>query len=407
MAPPVIPDKPLRCYPSDQDRPEIGAGTNSDPKQCTTEGVLKDYEAEGKNYTRQCGDRPYNACKTDGIDADADQARLCLEGYYSKESCEKMGIHDPQQAYQCLQKVASCEKQTDGFAVTASRLGALDPRSPLKAIVPHLDKNSIEDFRSAGVMLDAARSPELTSLVKEKREINVVYPGSGSHMTPVAIVMDQVDQGNIDRANLTYTEVDPKAGDRIHEYLRWMAAPERKMIGDLKVETHPLVKGQRTDYSFTYKGKPIHLNFECGTGGKFWARDEVLQKSDLVILHDSMTNNPIKKDDHQVDDLVQYLQKISNKDHQPRILLGENEWAKNCDKDKVCKINGQEYASKPLEGPYGCGKMSFKVPTLVVKDGRLVEDTHSILQKGNGLHIEPHHYGDNQNTLLLSINPSP
>ena len=73
-------------------------------------------------------------------------------------------------------------------------------------------------------------------------------------MTPVAMVMDQVDQGNIDRARLTYSEIDPKAGDRIHEYLRWMAAPERQMIANLKVNTQPLGNGQKTDFYIDFIG---------------------------------------------------------------------------------------------------------------------------------------------------------
>lgn len=361
MAPPVIPDKPLACYPK--------AGETTQPAtppaaQCTSASVLKTWEKESKDYDAACGKAP--RCPN------GEEQKL----YY-------------QQSDGCHRILRACYDRQFTLPVVARNLGVTGAAVHLRTLAPHLGAN-LDDLRSAEVMLKAASSSELTDLMKAKRTINVGYPASGSHLGPLEIVFSGIDRGLLDSARLTYTEIDAKAEGRVREYLRHMASPAQGIISNLRETSREFKPGRETTFSFTYRGKPIQLVFATNRGGDLWIRDEVVKDANLVIFHDSVYNNPFPKGDKPMDRFIKHLHGLTAKDGRKRLVLTENAWGKKCETSGKCAIGKHSYPAQAFHGYYGCGYTSAFSPTpFRMVDGRLVEDPKSPLKKGH-VHTGPH-----------------
>lgn len=360
MASPVIPEKPLACFPKAGESPE---GATPPVAQCTSASVLKTWEKESKDYDATCRKAP-----------------VCPKGEERKTYV--------QQSDECRRILEVCRKRNESLPLVARNLGVMDDRVHLRSLAPYLGYN-LDDLRSAEVMLKAAKSPELMDLMKTKRSLNVVYPASGSHMAPLEIVMSGVDRGLLDSARLTYTEIDPKAGGRVREYLRLMASPAQGIISNLQENTQTFDPGRETIFSFTYKGKPIQLVFATDRGGDLWVRDEVVKDSDLVIFHDSVYNSPTDDNDKPMDRFITHLTGLTAKDGRKRFVLTENVWGKKCETSGRCTIDKRQFSARLLNGFYGCGSTFYKAPAYRVVDGQLIEDPTSPLQKGHS-HMGSH-----------------
>lgn len=372
MASPIIPEKPLACYPKAGDSTQPATPPEA---QCTSASVLKTWVKEISEYDSTCNTK-----------------NVCPKGEERKPYI--------QQSVECRQILEVCRQRNETLPLIARNLGVMTDSAHLKPLAPHLGYN-LDDLRSAEVMSKAAKGPELTDLMRTKRSLNIVYPASGSHMAPLEIVMSGVDRGLLDSARLTYTEIEAKAEGRVREYLRLMASPTQSMISNLQETTQVFDSGRETTFSFDYKEKPVQLVFATDRGGDLWARDEVVKDGDLVIFHDSVYNSPIDENDKPMDHFIKHLSGLTAKDGKKRFVLTENVWGNKCETSGKCTIDNNKFSTRLLSGFYGCGTTYYKPPTYSVKDGLLIEDPKSPLQKGHS-HLGPHPI-NTSNAILLTI----
>lgn len=353
--PPAIPEKPLACYPPQ------GSNTPQPQETCDTDSVLVKYDSAVSNYQKNC-------VTDQGDVADRNQA---LDLKCSSEE---------------LKKLKQCDDSWGSLPVTAKRVGTMEIGSPFRRLIPHLDKNGIDDFRSTEVMTKAAQDPDLAALMKKKKLINILYPASGSHMAPLGIAMKGIDQGYLDSAHLTYTEVDASAEDRVRTYLEAMASPSQNLITSLHEKTEQFKEGHETKFDFYYKGKYVSLTFALNRGGELWARNEVIRDADLIIFHDSVYNSAVDEKDKMADMFIGRLDQLTNTDGRRRFILTENQWDQKCETSGSCKINKRSYPSRSYDGFYGCGSVSMENPAYRVVDGQLVQDDSSPMKKH---HVHP------------------
>lgn len=166
--------------------------------------------------------------------------------------------------------VHPCVAAARQFSVYADRLGGLG-NSFFMRLIPFLDMAGIDDFRSGDVLDQIARDPDLAQFMAAKRKMTILYPASGSHMAPLAIPFTAIDRGQLDAATVIYTEYNEinfnRHAPKIWEYLKFIA--REGMISELKRDTGTFwfSPGDETRFTFTYKGKPIRLEFDFNRGG--------------------------------------------------------------------------------------------------------------------------------------------
>lgn len=243
----------------------------------------------------------------------------------------------------------------------------------IERIVYSLDLPALEDFRSAGVFDEVAQSPELAELVQDKREITILYPGSGSHMPPLLISLRLIDAGRIDSAKLIYTDIKESSRDRAEQYLRYLSASGRDVLKDFqKIERPVRGAGTVTEFRFTYGGKPVSLFFALGRrkedAEEYFAPRSYYDLADVVILHDGPASGDILK---LLDDLS------TRRDAKRRMALSDNP-SPICSSEKTsCTLVDEEtmqISYRFFEGHYGCsyGHISHVPQYGMDASGRLV-----------------------------------
>lgn len=89
-----------------------------------------------------------------------------------------------------------------------------------------------------------------------KRELNLVYPGSGGHLTPLVIAFDLFERNCIDSANLLFND--------LRDSSEFISAALKKfesihIISDLQIET--VSDGTKTRFLCKYNDSPICIEF--------------------------------------------------------------------------------------------------------------------------------------------------
>jgi len=364
----IIPNRPLVCYPGEHPK-----GLQSYNGVCDGKEILGFYRNVSDKYREEC-------------------LPACSENEEQKPYYQK--------SEGCKQQIEECREKSGALPVIAGRVGALG-NGPLVDIIPHLDSNGIDDFRSRESMLAAAKDPKLLAFIRQKGSINLLYPGSGSHMIPLEMVMTWTDLGVLNSAYLTYTEIDAKADGRIQAYLTQMF--RQGLIQDFSVEIKGFRGGHEAIYSFSYKGKPIELHFVFNSGDELWARETDISSSDLVIFHDSVYNSPVDPKDHLADKYLEKLVGLSKKDGRTRFILTENQWEGQCVPGGPCTIGENQFKAHSFEGFYGCGSVATGYSTYEVKGEtmfrRSPSDSDFMLK--HHIHPEPNSYITGKAVLLI------
>lgn len=157
---------------------------------------------------------------------------------------------------------------------------------PLARLFNSVDAAFFHDFRGlpafdvlATVLVQ--KIPDIAA----RRELQVLYPGSGSHVAPLIAAMRLIDQGVIDRARFTFTEIKDYS-DRIGMLLA--EGKEQGLFDDVKVsEPIPhILSGSEQTFEITYRGKKIEIVFALNRSGEKYYRREFLKGADLVVIHD-------------------------------------------------------------------------------------------------------------------------
>lgn len=172
------------------------------------------------------------------------------------------------------------EKIKQGFQISSIQ-------HPFVKIVDHMPISQIDEFRGLPAFQDLAKVLlEKIPEVKTSRNLQVLYPGSGSHVAPLFTAIKLIDQGIIDQATYTYTELEgAKLGDlaKVLQYGATLNIFDRLTLN--KGVDFP-DGGSESVIEILYKGKPIRIIYALNRSGKDYYRREYFERADLIILHD-------------------------------------------------------------------------------------------------------------------------
>lgn len=353
FSPRELSDKPLLCV--DGDRPDY---VPYDPylhgSSCSIEDAKKYYNTKVEEYKDRCEDRS---------------------------------------------QYKSHQEACNSIPLVAYRLGSHNLSHSLMDIIYYLDLYGINDFRSGQVIMEAANHPYMAELVSKKRALTMLYPASGSHMTPLLIPMKLMDRGLIDKARVIYTEINPKSEENVRAYLNFLEG--RKVISNLRrknlSDPNP---GWVVRYDFNYRGKPIEFLFAFsrthGNAEKYYSPFEYVEEADLIIFHDSFDR---EKRPEVANNILGIL------GSKPRLILADADtiWGLPRMTGEL-KITDNTYQTIYFGGYYGCRKYDFpKVHRYEPEDGRLVDK--GPLVNGEGHFPNPQEIKRSGGALLIKIPP--
>ncbi len=143
---------------------------------------------------------------------------------------------------------------TDQWSIERLREQGIDVADhPMFGIIQHMpDWSSIDDLRSAGVFVETAQSMELREMLGQRRDITILYPASGSHISSLLIPFKLIDDGRLDRARLVYTEINPHSLPSIERYLGWYQ--DQGIISGITTSKRGFADGEETAIKFSYQG---------------------------------------------------------------------------------------------------------------------------------------------------------
>ncbi|MFO1518728.1 MAG: hypothetical protein U1F57_03545 [bacterium] len=183
--------------------------------------------------------------------------------------------------------------------------------------------------------------------VKTSRDLKVLYPGGGSHVAPLMTALKLIDQGHIDQATFTYTELEKTHYGVLDVILSYGVS--KGVFDKITAEKWAEFPGEGAERSLeiSYKGRPVRILFAVKRSGENYYRDEYLKAADLVILHDPGIGYLSDSFDLLADIL------LKNKTlalPQNQLLVMEGERKTKAD-EKIAFPSGM--AQQTLPGPYG------------------------------------------------------
>lgn len=161
---------------------------------------------------------------------------------------------------------------------------------PLVDLMKQMDPNYAKDFRGLPAFI------KLASVWKEQiggRNLNALYPGSGSHFAPLAVAMELIQKDEIDRADFTFTEIKDYSTDLERILMKGLELGifDRVTIDKWKDFSSgaPNSKegtGSEKSIQITYRGKEINIRYALKRSGESYYRKEYLKEANLVVFHD-------------------------------------------------------------------------------------------------------------------------
>ncbi len=157
----------------------------------------------------------------------------------------------------------------------------------------------IRSAQATRAMTQALINSKPRFLTKDRKS-TVLYPGSGSHVTPLEIASQLIRENRIDEATFIFTEIDPMALDDLRDILQTLVGVG--MYTDLQEtqQEFPLGQGREVTFRVKFQGKPITVLFALNRSGerdkkrpeynnlswgRYW-RSEYAQRANLVYHHD-------------------------------------------------------------------------------------------------------------------------
>jgi hypothetical protein len=256
------------------------------------------------------------------------------------------------------------------------KFNLLNPPHPFFNIAYRVNADQLHDFRSAKVFLEIAEKLKEKLIQSNQRSFHITYPASGSHMTPLAVPLKLIDQKVIDRASLTFTELDPNAVGRIEAYLKGSSDLFKNLKTDLKVyrngklqkvyrnlkvnlmdfldEKFPrfLKKGEyEVHFSWLYQNKPVSLTVAIARS-KSYSREEYLARANLLVIHDMGDPSDAEKLVNQTTQLRRGKKNV----HPAWVVMeGSEKYSKEIIQKGIVRIAGFDHHAESWKGLYGCG----------------------------------------------------
>lgn len=130
-----------------------------------------------------------------------------------------------------------------------------------------------------------------------KRELTILYPGAGEHLSPIEFAMRLAGGApNLDKVKLIYTEISQDCYDKIDTDVKAVVDSFPGRLSGFSVETKENCNpGKEKMMRFSYTtpfGTPVEIEllFALERGGEDGAyyRHEYFQSADILISHDSI-----------------------------------------------------------------------------------------------------------------------
>lgn len=159
----------------------------------------------------------------------------------------------------------------------------------------------------------------LSRLDLSDRKFTGLYPGSGSHIAPIILPARLMDRGEINSAEMIFTDIDYKCIRQLIYNLEIFTKVDDnfKMDGVVQPPDY-MAEGEQVLIKLKYRGKSIVVRFLCGASGEDWFRDEDFARSDVFISHD-----PGEAVKWPVDLFLKFMQ-ASKSGHGPRFAIMED-----------------------------------------------------------------------------------
>jgi hypothetical protein len=161
---------------------------------------------------------------------------------------------------------------------------------PLVHLMEGMDPSYAKDFRGLPAFIKLA--PVWKQQIQGRR-LSALYPGSGSHIAPLAAAMDLIQSGSIDRADFTFTEIEDYSNDLMKLLTKGLELGifDEISLGNWKHFSSgaPNVKddaGAERMFRMVYQGKEIAIRYALKRSGEAYYRKEYFQDANLVIFHD-------------------------------------------------------------------------------------------------------------------------
>ena len=159
--------------------------------------------------------------------------------------------------------------------------------NPFSKVFDNINIGLINTFRGISAFDElATHIPDMIPSVRETKKLNVLYPASGAHIAPVITAMKLIDDGTINTATFTYTEIRKKMFRYLHHIIK--ESVEYNVFNSLEDEGWEKFENQGAERKIViqYNGGTINLLFALNRSGKKYYREEYLESADLVIIHD-------------------------------------------------------------------------------------------------------------------------
>jgi hypothetical protein len=216
--------------------------------------------------------------------------------------------------------------------------------------------SNLKNFKSQAEVLQ--KSPDGQEFLRGKKELTLLYPGSGVHLSPLEFVYHMANQNSeIQKYSLTYTEVDQLSYDKIAEYLQKIV-DKKDEFEDLKVEEPLVVEGKQKLMKFKIKTEDgrtveVELVFEFKRSGEKWFRKEHLEKADIILSHDmAMEEEGRESPTVAVNIIYPAFEEISNP-QKPRLFIMEDRQEAGY-RPIMHSHLGKKMIGK-ADGKFGCG----------------------------------------------------
>ncbi|HBB02661.1 TPA: hypothetical protein DCZ16_02625 [Candidatus Peregrinibacteria bacterium] len=171
---------------------------------------------------------------------------------------------------------------TDGKSIPAI-CEACDPSIDEEA----KQNNFLNSSRSTAAFVELANyAPEFIDL--SNRKLKCLYPGAGSHIAPLFMATQLMDNDQIDSAEFIYTEVDPRSQNWLELSAQYLPQFDEKFIySEHHTEKNDDGVVDTIIFSITYRNKPIKITLKINDPKKIdWFEPEDLSRSNLLVLHD-------------------------------------------------------------------------------------------------------------------------
>ena len=258
-------------------------------------------------------------------------------------------------------------------------------RTPLTVVPEYAPVELAHLVKSHQVFADTAVAieqykPEIIA----DRNLTTLYPGSGTHISPILIAERLMDRDKIDEAHFVYTDLNPNLPTELLESFKAVKRYQPNLYDQISIDGNTLTlqyHGKKIVFHASVrKADEVKINY-YGVGSseisEYFYPDE-FRDADLIIIHDLFLS---PKDG--VRDLMRLQRNIN--DHKARVVLTNDDFDPRIGLGPTLThiyptVVPYDYAT--ISGPFGCSSdAEIGSPVNPHKAAIIDLDSHVIVQQ--------------------------